>query len=199
MQFQMAQFIDYVLASGTSKVTAVKQIKAGHDERFSDFYRPVREAIVDMHTQEAVFGGTPDVLDNLITRLADPRERRIFPKVVAGYKKFLRSGRMSWFEPPMRDYPLGPLAVRVAPEVGLLINGQPHAIKLYFRGDPLSPRRIVVTNQLMVDALSATWPTTVFAVLDVRRARLFRARPKPEVGALLKAEALSLASLWSGL
>jgi hypothetical protein len=196
MQFQMAQFIDYVLTSGTGKLTAVKQIKAGHDERFSDFYRPVREAIAEMHRADL----DTVVLDDLLASLVDPRERRIFPKVVTGYKKFLRSAaKVAWFEPPMRDYPLGPLAVRVAPEIGLLINGQPHAIKLYFRGDPLDPQRIVVTNQLLVDALQVTWPVVVFAVLDVRRARLFRAKPKPEVGALLNAESLSFASLWSGL
>lgn len=196
MQFQMAQFIDYVLTSGTSKVTAVKQIKAGHDERFSDFYKVIRAGIVDMHRREE----GPEALDVIVGACEDPRERRIFPKVVTGYKKFLRSvAKMTWFEPPMRDYPLGPLAVRVAPEIGLLINGQPHAIKLYFRGDPLDPQRIVVTNQLLVDALQVTWPVVVFAVLDVRRARLFRAKPKPEVGALLNAESLSFASLWSGL
>jgi hypothetical protein len=195
MQFQMAQFVDYVLTSGTNKVTAVKQIKAGHDERFSDFYRPVREAIVDMHQK----GEGPEALDEFVTGLRnDPREARIFPKVVRGYGKFLRSAaKMTWFEPPMRDYPLGPIGVRVNPEIGLLINGQPHAIKLYFRSDPISQQRIIVTNQLLANALSTTWPGTVFAVLDVRRGRLFPYYGGgAQVGLLLKAEAASLASLW---
>jgi hypothetical protein len=106
---------------------------------------------------------------------------------------------MTWFEPPMRDYPLGPISVRVNPEIGLLIDGRPHAIKLYFRGDPLSPQRIVVVNQLLANALSTTWPGTVFSVLDVRRARLYPYRPKSEVGLLLKAEAASLSTLYSAI
>jgi hypothetical protein len=192
----LASFVDYVLTSGTGKLTAVKQIKAGHDERFSDFYRPVREAIAEMHRA----GLDTVVLDDLVASLVDPRERRIFPKVVTGYKKLLRSfAKMTWFEPPMRDYPIGPITVRVAPELGFLINGRPHAIKLYFGGEPLDPQRILVTNQLLASALATTWPGTVFAVLDVRRARLYPYRPKTEVGLLLKAESLSLASLWSGL
>ncbi len=191
----LSYFVDFVLTSGTGKLTSVKQLKQGRDERFSDFYRPVREALVDMHTK----GLDTIVLDDLLASLVDPRERRIFPKVVNGYKKFLRQGKMTWFEPPMRDYPLGPISVRVNPEIGLLINGRPHAIKLYFRGDPLSPQRILVVNQLLANALSTTWPGTVFSVLDVRRARLYPYRPKSEVGLLLKAEAASLSSLYSSI
>jgi len=191
----LSYFVDFVLTSGTGKLTSVKQLKQGRDERFSDFYRPVREAIVDMHAK----GLDTVVLDDLLASLVDPRERRIFPKVVNGYKKFLRQGKVTWFEPPMRDYPLGPISVRVNPEIGLLINGRPHAIKLYFRGDPLSPQRILVVNQLLANALSTTWPGTVFSVLDVRRARLYPYRPKSEVGLLLKAEAASLSSLYSSI
>ncbi len=191
----LSYFVDFVLTSGTGKLTSVKQLKQGRDERFSDFYRPVREAIVDMHQK----GLDTLVLDDLMSSLVDPRERRIFPKVVNGYRKFLRQGKMTWFEPPMRDYPLGPLSVRVNPEIGLLIDGRPHAIKLYFRGDPLSPQRIVVVNQLLANALSTTWPGTVFSVLDVRRARLYPYRPKSEVGLLLKAEAASLSTLYSSI
>lgn len=187
------EFVDFVLTSGTGRLTQVKQVKAG--VRVADFYLPMREAIVDMHRS----GLAEDVLDDLLSSLIDPRERRIFPKVVNGYKKFLRQGKTAWFEPPMRDYSMGPLSVRVNPEIGLLIDGRPHAIKLYFRNDPLSPQRIVVTNQLLTNALSTTWPGTVFSILDVRRARLYPYRPKAEVGLLLKAEAQCLASLHANL
>lgn len=191
----LSYFVDFVLTSGTGRLTSVKQLKEGRDERFSDFYRPAREAIVDMHQK----GLDTAALDDLLTSLVDPREKRIFPKVVSGYKKFLRQGRMTWFEPPMRDYPLGPLSVRVNPELGLLIDGRPHAIKLYFRGDPLSPQRTLFVNQLLANAMATTWPGTVFAVLDVRRAKLYPYRPKSEVGLLLSAEATSLSQLYAAV
>ena len=191
----LSYFVDFVLTSGTGKLTSVKQLKQGKDERFTDFYRPVREAIVDMHEK----GLDTGVLEDLLASLVDPREKRIFPKVVSGYKKFLRQGRTTWFEPPMRDYPLGPISVRVNPEIGLLIDGRPHAIKLYFRGDPLSPQRVMVVNQLLAHALGPTWPGTVFSVLDVRRAKLYPYRPKSEVVHLLRAEAASLSSLYAAI
>lgn len=191
----LSYFVDFVLTSGTGKLTSVKQLKQGKDERFSDFYRPVREAIVDMHEK----GLDTAVLDDLLSSLVDPREKRIFPKVANGYRKFLRQGKVTWFEPPMRDYPLGPISVRVNPEVGLLIDGRPHAIKLYFRGDPLSPQRVMVVNQLLANALGSTWPGTVFSVLDVRRAKLYPYRPRSEVVHLLRAEAASLSSLYAAI
>lgn len=191
----LSYFVDFVLTSGTGKLTSVKQLKQGKDERFTDFYRPVREAIIDMHEK----GLDSGVLDDLLASLVDPREKRIFPKVVSGYRKFLRQGKTTWFEPPMRDYPLGPISVRVNPEVGLLIDGRPHAIKLYFRGDPLSPQRIMVVNQLLANALGSTWPGTVFSVLDVRRAKLYPYRPRTEVVHLLRAEAASLSSLFAAI
>lgn len=183
-------------SSGIAKVNAAKRIKQGKDERFSDFYRPVRETIVGMHTS----GLGTVVLDDLVASLVDPRERRLFPKVVDGYKRFLGSAaKMVWFEPPMRNYPLGPVAVRVSPEVGLLIDGRPYAIKLYFRGDPIAPERVGIVNQLLANALSTTWPGTTFAVLDVRRARLYPYLPKTDLGLLLKAEALHLAYILESL
>ena len=193
---QQADFIDYVLTSGTGKLTAAKRIKEGVSGRTVDFYKTIRAGIVDMHVK----GVDTTSLDDLLATLVDPREKRMFPKVVNGYKKFLREGKMVWFEPPMRDYPLGPLSVRVAPEVGLLIDGRPHAIKLYFRDDPITPGRVVVTNQLMANALSMTWPGTVFAVLDVRRARLYPYYGGgAQTGLLLKAEAAHLSLLLAAL
>lgn len=195
MDIKLTTFVDYALTAGTGRITSVKQIKAPHAAPVEDFYKPAREAIIDMHER----GEGGDALDDLLQTRTDRREQQLFPKVVNGYKKFLRQGKMTWFEPPMRDYRVGPISVRVAPEVGLLIDGRPHAIKLYFRGEPISPQRILLTNTLLGDALHATWPGTVFATLDVRRARLYTHHPKTEVGLLLKAEAASLSSLLHAL
>lgn len=188
----LTYFVDFMLTSGTSRMTNVQQIKQGPDERYSDFYRPVREAIVDMHRK----GLDTRVLADLLTSLVDPREKRIFPKAVIGYGKFLRQhAKVTWFEPPLVEHSLGAVSVRVNPELGLLIEGRPHAIKLYFRGEPLSPQRAVLINEMLDAALASTWPGTVMGVLDVRRAKFYPRKPKAEVRRLLRAEASSLASL----
>lgn len=187
----MAQFTEYVLTSGTSRLTEVERIKRGSqglDEQAQDFYRPVRAAIRDMHEM----GLDTIVLDDLLASLVDKREQLIFLKVVNGYKKFLQQGKMTWFEPPMRDYPIASLDIRVAPELGLTIDGRPHAIKLYFRGEPIDPQRVLITNQLLANAFSTVWPGVVFSTLDVRRARLHSHQPRGNVRLLLQAEAMSM-------
>jgi hypothetical protein len=188
----LTYFVDFMLTSGPSRITSARNIKQGPDERYSDFYRPVREAIVDMHRM----GLDTRVLADLLSSLEDPREKRLFTKAVIGYGKFLRQHpKLTWFEPPRVDHQLGSVAVRVNPELGLLIAGQPHAIKLYFRGESLSPRRAVLVNEILDSALAATWPGMVLGVLDVRNARFFPHKPKAAVNRLLRAEADSLASL----
>lgn len=188
----LSYFVDYMLTSGTSRITSGKFIRQGPDERYSDFYRPVREAIVDMHAK----GLDTRALNDFLATVEEPREKRIFPKIAIGYGKFLRQyRRLTWFEPPLREYPLGPVSVRVNPELGLLIDGRPHALKMYFRGEPLYAQRAVLINELLHDSLASTWPGTVFGVLDVRRAKLFTYQPRPEVNRLLRAEAASLGAL----
>lgn len=188
----LTYFVDFILASGSSRIARAQLIKSGPDERYSDFYKPVREAIVDMHRK----GLDTRVLADLLATLEDPREQRIFPKVVVGYGKFLRRHRkVTWFEPPQGEHELGDLRVRVNPELGLLLDGQPHAIKLYFRGEPLTSQRAALINEIQSRALAATWPGMVFAVLDVRRSKLLPREPKPGYSRLIRAEAASLSSL----
>lgn len=188
----LSYFVDFVLTHGTSRITSAHHIKMGPDERYSDFYKPVRETIVDMHRK----GLDTRVLSDLLGSLTDPREKRIFPKVVIGYSRFLRGfHKITWFEPPLVEHDLGDIKVRVNPELGLILDGQPHAIKLYCRGEPLTSQRAALINELQSRALAETWPNTKFAVLDVRRSRLFYRNPKAGMTRLLRAEAASLASL----
>jgi hypothetical protein len=190
----LTYFVDFMLTSGTGRLTSARNIQKGPDERYSDFYRPAREAIMDMHRK----GLDTRALVDFQASLVDPREQRLFPNVLIGYGKFLRrQTKVTWFEPPQAELRLGGMSVRVNPELGLLLGGEPHAIKLYFRGEPLSPQRAVLANEIMADALADTWPKMVFAVLDVRRAKLFPYERKADVSRLVRAEAASLASLLS--
>ena len=192
----LSYFVDFVLKSGTPKLTGVKEFKENRDEIYTDFYKPIREAIVDMHQREL----PPSSLQSFLGSLTDTRRCRIYPGIVAGYQKFLRSGKMRWFEPPTRALPLGGIALNVNPEVGLVIDGTPHAIKLYFRGEPLSPKRIGVMIHLLTAAFGTTWPGTVFGVLDVRNARLHSMKsPNPRLNLLLRGEAAAFSTIYAAL
>lgn len=187
---QLGRFVDYVLSTGPDRISQIRDIGAPA-ERFDPIYKPVRDAIVDVHEK----GLDSSVLDDLVTSAIGSRERRIFPKVVAGYKGFLRGQKRPpvWYEPPARDYPFGPLSVRVAPELGLLLDGRPHAIKLYMRRPPIEPARAEILTTLMSMAFGPTWPGTIFAVLDVRRRQVHtRVGTSHRLVDMLRAEAVGL-------
>ncbi|HSN98769.1 MAG TPA: hypothetical protein VLS89_10810 [Candidatus Nanopelagicales bacterium] len=196
-KISMTYFVDFVLKAGTPKLTGVREFKERKDELFTDFYRQVRESIVDMHR-----GGKSDrVLDDFLAAQTDERRRRIYPGLVAGYRKFLASGKTTWFDPPLGTHRLGEVEVNVNPELGLVIDGKPHVIKMYFRGEPLSAKRLTVILNLLTNGLAdVAAPGTVFAVLDVRKAKLhtFKAG-NPRLNVLLRGEAASFATIYSSL
>ena len=54
------------------------------------------------------------------------------------------------------------------PELRFIIDGKPTVIKLYFKTEPLSKNKVVLTRALMCDVLQSKAPLeVVFGVLDV--------------------------------
>ncbi|MCC6551546.1 MAG: hypothetical protein IT372_00815 [Polyangiaceae bacterium] len=196
-KISLTYFVDFVLKAGTPKLAGVREFKERKDELYTDFYRQVREAIVDMHRT-----GKPEkVLDDFVAAQRDERRRRIYPSIVNGYRKLLSSAKVSWFDPPAGTYRIGEIEVNVNPELGLVIDGKPHVLKMYFRGEPLSAKRTAVILNLLTNGLEgAAAPGTVFGVLDVRNARIhaFKA-PSPRLSILLRGEAASFATIYSAL
>lgn len=196
-KISLTYFVDFVLKAGTPKLTGVREFKERKDELFTDFYRQVRESIVDMHRT----GKSDKILDDFLTAQRDERRRRIYPSIVNGYRKLLASAQVKWFEPPVSAYRIGDIEVNVNPELGLVIDGKPHVLKMYFRGEPLSSKRTSVILNLLTSGLEgAAAPGMVFAVLDVRKAKLhaFKA-PNPRLSLLLRGEAASFATIYSSL
>jgi hypothetical protein len=196
-KISMTCFVDFVLKAGTPKLSAVRDIKETRDEAFSDFYKPLREAMLDMHRE----GETIASVDHFLSSLEDERKKRIYPPIVRGYEKFLASGRMRWFEPPTGSVKMGGITLNINPELGLEIDGTPHLIKLYFRGDPLSAKRVsVILNLMTQSGLAQRVPGCVFAVLDVRKARLHPLKAaNPRLNLLLRGEAASFSAIYAAL
>ena len=102
-KISMTYFVDFVLKAGTPKLTGVREFKERKDELYTDFYRQVREAMIDMHRT----GKPVKVLDDFLAAQRDERRRRIYPSIVNGYRKLLASGDVKWFEPPSATYRIG--------------------------------------------------------------------------------------------
>jgi hypothetical protein len=192
----LTYFVDFVLTVGTPRLNGVKEFKEHRYDHLTDFYKPLREAIVAMHQ-----GGKPDrALDDFLATLTDERKRRIFPELVASYKKWLQPG-MKWFAPPQTSLPVGDLEININPELGFEIDGRPHLVKTYFRGEPLAQKRVSLVLGLISSALGPTRPGTVFAMLDVKNGQLrtIKSTPNPRLGLLLRGEAASFSTIYASL
>ncbi|HET8538956.1 MAG TPA: hypothetical protein VFL83_03690 [Anaeromyxobacter sp.] len=189
----LTTFVDFVSKSGTPKITVVRRFKHGDAYRPAfDFYKPVRDAIVDVHAHER----PRKALDDVVASLSDPRKVASFTAVVRGHKRFMRRHAARWFDPPRASWVEGGIVVHVNPELGLEIRGVPHVVKLYFKAERMPKRNVATITRLMAKALAAPGSRTVFGVLDVRRGALHVAeRAPPGIDALLTSEAASFAAI----
>lgn len=195
-QISLTYFVDFILASGNPKVRGVRDYKEHKDDSWPDFYRPIRQAIIAMHRQ----GLSASTLDAVCQNVTDATRQKHYARVVAGYRTFLAEGAKNFFEPPRRGLSLGALDVDINPELGLIIDGKKHLVKLYFRNEPLSSKRTALVLALLSRGLCETNPEFIPAVLDVRTAKLHTsAMTNPRIDLLLRGEAASFASMYAAV
>lgn len=191
-------FVDFVLKSGSPKVTVVRNFKErGEYDPAGDFYKKLREAIVSLHESN----GKAGTLDKVLLSLTDDKKQAAYPPLVAGHKRFIGTKQFEWLAPPTAAWTSGAITVNVNPELGLTLNGETQVLKLYFKEQPLHKRRAEVIAHLMNRTLSAKSPAdTSFGVLDVRLSKVI-APPTPIKGhdALLAGEAASFATIYASL
>ena len=165
-RISLTGFVDFVLEAGAGGEG--DPLKERKGDAAPEYYRALREAIVDMHRL-----GLPETsLDEAIAREPSEKKRRVFARAAEGYRRFLATGTMKWFDPPRTSYRMGAHEVDVNPELGLAIDETPHIIKMYLRGEPLTPRRTSVMLSLLAGRLGRICPGHVFGVLDVRQGKL---------------------------
>ncbi len=199
IKISLTDFIDFVSRAGKSKQTKVKQIKERDPYHpVTDFYKPLREGIIDIHRT----GGTKPDLDGLLKGLTDEKKKRNYPIAIAGYKKFWGRKSLKWFEPPFSHWQVGDVDIKVNPELGLECDGKFWVIKLYLKADPLTKDKIGQILSLMEDQLRKKAPDDeiLFCVLDVKNSKLFCNEDKDtSMLPLLKGEVLSLETIWKSI
>lgn len=195
----LTDFVDFVISSGTPKLTKVLQIKRRGDyQPAHDFWRELREGIVNFHKSHAT--GKHE-LDRILATLDDKKTAR-YADCLSGYKRFLGRKRITWFEPPNGRWTSGGLVIRINPELGLNIEGKRYVVKLYFKKEPLSRRRTDIVRLLLHAALNnvANRPGIHYAILDVPRWKLFDDRPPDQaLVPLLNGEASNFITIWNSI
>lgn len=200
MHIPLSTFVDFVSKAGSPKLTVVKNAKKQLAQDYNpatDFYKQIREKIIEFHKSQK----SKSWLDNVTKTTEDKKKLTAYPPIIAGYKQFLGSQNVTWFAPPKKNWSHGKLTVNVNPELGLLIDGYHHIIKLYFKSDKLAKLRIDIVTQLMQSALSAKAQKKIhYCVLDVRNGKLFKSsQPNTGMLALLKGEASSFAEVFGSI
>ena len=126
----LTQFIDFTVKGSSAKMNMVRKIKYQNDYHpVLDYWKQLREGIIKYHRENL----QPDFFDALI-QAVDEKKRENYTFAIRQYRKFLKNKDISWFHPGKATWIGDELAVRSSPELGLLIDGEPHLIKLYFKG-----------------------------------------------------------------
>jgi hypothetical protein len=192
----LTDFVDFVVASGASKLTKVRQIKSRQEylRRF-DHWRELREGIVAFHAD-----GTLDksYFDSLLNTLVDEKKRTSYAPLVKNYKTFLGRKSITAENSERAIWTYKDLEVRVNPELRLTINDKPCClIKLYFKAAALSKAKVDVLLLLIKHAQPQAKNTLSYGLLDVQRNKLYDTdKPNESLLPLLYGEADSFITIW---
>jgi hypothetical protein len=202
VRISLTDFVDFTIVNGSSRVAKVRALKKrGNYDPASDFWRTLREGIVELHRTAQM---APTTLDSLVATQAGTRRHARYADAADGYKKFLGRRSFPWFDPPPAQWwHEGELDVRVNPELGLVVDGNPTVIKLYFKNEaPTRSRVQAVLAVLDAELASRAARGSRFAVLDVNGSRLMVPDGRWSAGdmkALLVAEARAFVDIWNAI
>jgi hypothetical protein len=198
-QISLTTFVDFVNASGTPRLTCVRDAKAMYEQKYdprTDFWKALREAIVEVH----VNGRPVSDLNQLLCELRDVKKRSKYPNHVKMYQRFIGRKEVKWLGVDTVDWTSGDLRVRVNPELGLLIDDKAYVVKLYLKGQQPTKLRSDTILHLIRETLSTKQAKAIPGLLDVGRGKLIVPTVEvPGLGALLRGEAAAFASMWKQL
>lgn len=192
----LTDFVDFVIATGTSKLTKVRQIKRRPKYHPSfDHWKILRDGIVEFH---GAGNGDRAFFDSLLAGMTDGAKRITYQPLVTNYKRYL--GRKSITPEPSTQHitwKYKDLEVRVNPELRLTVNEKPLVIKLYFKAAKPTANRIGIIQLLMKHALPASGEPVIYCLLDVNHNKPYsNADPSDDILPLLYGEAESFLTMW---
>jgi hypothetical protein len=197
IRIYLTDFVDIVGRNGGPKVTKVKQLKDRPDyEPAFDFYKPLRERIIEVHTK----GKSKQAMEKVMVEITDKKKIENYPTLIKGYKKWWGNRDLIWFEPVRGAYKAHDVEVIINPELGLEFEGTRHLIKLYFKADRLSAAKAGLTAHLMELSLRPSCKGgEKMGILDVRNAKLTLFGAKSALKPMIDAELAYVANLWSSI
>ncbi len=203
-EISLPTFVDFVLASSTERVTVVRQAKGQYaqgDKAATDVYRPLRDSIIDAARQNL---SSPETRASLHKVPVDLNEHQAAScdECIMGYERWRARKQIAWDKNVASKTSIwkqGRLAIRIAPELGVVMKDVPHMIQLYFKKEILSPRRLRPIFHLQKKH-ARKYPQAIVGVLDVRRGEFHTYRKEVLDGELVLAgEAAAFQTIWDKL
>lgn len=192
----LTDFVDFVIATGTSKLTKVRQIK--RREKYHpafDHWKILRDGIVEFHLAA---DGDRGYFDSLLAGMTDGSKRITYQPLVTNYKRYL-GRKVITAEPSTQHitWKYKDLSVRVNPELRLTVNEKPYVIKLYFKAIKPTANRIGIIQLLMKHALPTAPEPVTYCLLDVHHNKPYsNTEPNDDILPLLYGEAESFLTMW---
>jgi hypothetical protein len=132
------------------------------------YWRGLRQSIIAMHKAN----GPRESLDSVVRKTMDVRKRPAYATCIRAYKRWMGRKRVRWIGSPSTLWQSGSVQVRVNPELGLKIDGVDHVVKLYFKAEKPTKRRVETILHLLASTLPRRYRQATPGVLDVQRGRL---------------------------
>lgn len=195
IEINLTTFVDIATSVGMRKIGHVRRLKQrGQYHPAHDFYRQLREAIVECHRS----GTAKATLDNLMYGITERNKLTAFPPLIAAYKQWMGRKEFAWFNPPRSKWSHGGVGVLVNPELGLGSESRQLALKLYFKKDPLTKRQVDVVLHLLNSIVEQEPNAPIVGLLDIRRGKVLRPTVrKSYLEAALRAEVAYIRAAWS--
>lgn len=193
VKLSLTNFLNFVTKAGTAKMNFVAEVK---QQNQFDLYGDLREHIQTTHIK----GNDKKSVADVLTKLTNQQKINQYPGVVRAYQKFWGRKALQWFSPPKAVWSHGGISIKLNPELGLLIDEEPHVIKIYFRQERLAKERVSSIAHLMETQMrDAVEQDSKFVVLDIHRSKLVDFVPGHNYQLLLESEAEMFRRYWDGL
>ncbi|KQB97038.1 hypothetical protein AL073_08120 [Loktanella sp. 1ANDIMAR09] len=194
IRVSFTKFLDFTAQNGVPKATtaisAWTQSNTPYDPA-TDYHRRIRQQLINYEKTSV----RPDWEEFLAEQ--HPKKKSNFEDTINRYSNWRASFEsIDWFDPPSSQWESSEFSVKVNPELGLILDGQKTAIKLFINRNKLSKLKAQIAGRMMHEALGEKVTNTRFAILDIKADKLhILSNENEKLGYLLIGEAAHLSAM----
>ncbi|MDN4166058.1 hypothetical protein QWY31_11130 [Cytophagales bacterium LB-30] len=171
----MSVFINFLSSRGLDRRKCVQASLFEPYSPLKDFYKPLREKMIDVFRRDGDISEYEDFLRNLSHDLKREHYRPLISSIRQLYKKYKR---IEWFVPRSAIWSYDKLQVTVNPELGLILDGRFFLVKLYFKNKKLEKSEQESILAIMEDAFSSEDLGAECVIWDLPRNKIIKSKGK---------------------